>query len=178
MSGRDSLLRGDEVQPDTAAPGDDGSFEAFFESNHARLFGALAVMARNRSEAEEIMQDAFLTVWERWDRVAAMDEPVSYLYRVALNLYRKRLRRAAVVVRKTVRLLPADDAMGGVETRDEAARLLHLLTPREREALVLTAYLGYSGEEAARLMGIRASTVRVLISRARALVRQTAEESP
>ena len=35
-------------------------FEEFFELEHVRLFGALCVMTGNRSEAEEIMQDAFL----------------------------------------------------------------------------------------------------------------------
>ena len=75
------------------------SFEEFFDAERARLFGALSVMTGNRHEAEEIMQDAFLRLWERWERVSAMDEPVGFLYRTAMNLYRKRLRRGAVAVR-------------------------------------------------------------------------------
>ena len=50
------------------------------------------------------MQDAFLTVWERWDRVGGMDDPVGYLYRTAMNLFRKRYRRAMLSVRRTVGL--------------------------------------------------------------------------
>ena len=121
-------------------------------------------MTGNRDEAEEIMQDAFLRLWERWERVSAMVEPVGFLYRTAMNLYRKRLRRAAVAVRKATNLLP-HDALAAVEARDEATRLLRTLTPREREALVLTAYLGYSTEEAGTLLGIKANTVRVLTAR-------------
>ena len=34
----------------------------------------------SRAEAEELAQDAFLKVWERWDRVADMDEPIGYLW--------------------------------------------------------------------------------------------------
>ncbi|MGA9159688.1 MAG: sigma factor [Actinomycetota bacterium] len=86
---------GGELNSDVAVP-----FEEFFELEHARLFGALAIMTGDRSEAEEVMQDAFLKVWERWERVSAMDEPVGFLYRTAMNLYRKRLRRAAVATRK------------------------------------------------------------------------------
>ena len=82
------------------------SFEGFFAAERARLFGALIVMTDNRAEAEEILQDAFLKVWERWERVAGMDEPVGFLYRTAMNLFRKRLRRAGVAVRKAVHLLP------------------------------------------------------------------------
>lgn len=148
------------------------SFEGFFDAQSRRLFGALAVMSGNRAEAEEVMQDAFLNVWERWDRVSGMESPEGYLYRTALNVYRKRLRRTAIAVRKAVHLLPEDDGLGGVETRDEVARLLRGLTAREREAIVLTAYLGYSAVEAGRLLGIRPSTVRALTTRARASLRR------
>ncbi len=154
------------------------SFEAFFDAERKRLFGALSVMTGNRHEAEEIMQDAFLRVWERWERVSAMDEPVGFLYRTAMNLFRKRLRRAGVAMRKATNLLPPDDALAVVETRDQAMRLLRTLTPREREALVLTAYLGYSTEEAGRLLGIKANTVRVLTARARASLKQAEEVRP
>jgi RNA polymerase sigma-70 factor (ECF subfamily) len=153
------------------------SFEAFFAAERARLFGALVVMTDNRAEAEEIFQDAFLRVWERWERVAAMDEPVGFLYRTAMNLFRKRLRRAAVAVRKAVHLLPRGDELAEVEIRDEAVRLLERLTPRERAAIVVTAYLGYSSEEAGELLGIQASTVRVLTNRARASLRGVVEVS-
>jgi RNA polymerase sigma-70 factor (ECF subfamily) len=156
--------------------GSTASFEEFFDAERARLFGALAVMTGNRHEAEEIMQDAFLRLWERWERVSAMDEPVGFLYRTAMNLYRKRLRRAAVAMRKATNLLPTDDALAAVEARDQATRLLRTLTPREREALVLTAYLGYSTEEAGKLLGIKANTVRVLTARARASLKLTVED--
>jgi RNA polymerase sigma-70 factor (ECF subfamily) len=156
--------------------GSAASFEGFFDVERARLFGARSVMTGNRHEAEEIMQDAFLRLWERWERVSAMDEPVGFLYRTAMNLYRKRLRRAAVAMRKATNLLPSDDALAAVEARDQATRLLRTLTPREREALVLTAYLGYSTEEAGRLLGIKANTVRVLTARARASLKLTVED--
>jgi RNA polymerase sigma-70 factor, ECF subfamily len=155
----------------------DPSFEAFFQAERSRLFGALVVMTGNRAEAEEILQDAFLKVWERWERVAGMEEPAGFLYRTAMNLFRKRLRRAAVAVRRSAHFLPREDELAEVETRDEAVRLLQRLTPRERAAIVVTAYLGYSSEEAGELLGIRATTVRVLTNRARAALRGVEEVS-
>jgi DNA-directed RNA polymerase specialized sigma24 family protein len=50
-------------------------FEVFFEQHHERLFRALWLLIRNRHEAEEVMQDAFLRVWERWDRVIGGPTP-------------------------------------------------------------------------------------------------------
>ena len=43
------------------------TFEDFFGTEHARLFGALCFVTGDRDEAEEIMQDAFLRLGERWD---------------------------------------------------------------------------------------------------------------
>jgi DNA-directed RNA polymerase specialized sigma24 family protein len=56
------------------------TFEDFFEAERHRLSGALTLMTANVHEAEELLQDAFLTVWERWDRVREMERPVGYLY--------------------------------------------------------------------------------------------------
>jgi RNA polymerase sigma factor (sigma-70 family) len=168
-----SDAEGGPPRPDGATP----SFEGFFAAERSRLFGALVVMTNNRAEAEEILQDAFLAVWERWERVAVMDEPVGFLYRTAMNLFRKRVRRAAVAVRKAAHLLSQGDELADVELRDEAIRLLARLTPRERAAIVVTAYLGYSSEEAGELLGIKATTVRVLTNRARAALRGVEEVS-
>ena len=153
------------------------AFEDFFAAHRSKLFGALAVLTGNRAEAEEIMQDSFIAVLERWERVATMDDPEAYLYRTALNVFRQRLRRAAVLLRKAVHAIPPDDALSVVELRDEATRALARLTPRERQAIVLTGYLGYSTEEAGRILGIKGATVRVLTTRARATLRSGTGET-
>ena len=70
-------------------------FEDFFGSEHARLFGALCFVTGDRHEAEEIMQDAFLRMWERWDG-RGFDDPSAYLFRTAMNVFRNRYRRSAL----------------------------------------------------------------------------------
>src|SRR6266508_1739414 len=77
-------------------------FESFYEGERHRLFGALCLITGDRYEAEELAQDAFIAVWERWDRVRAMDSPTGYLYRTAMNAFRKRRRRAALALRRVV----------------------------------------------------------------------------
>jgi hypothetical protein len=96
-----------------------------------------------------------------------MESPEGFLYRTALNVYRKRLRRAAIAVRKATTLLPEDDSLGGVETRDEVARLLRGLTQREREAIVVTAYLGYSTKEAGEAAGDQGERARAHVEGSR-----------
>jgi Sigma-70 region 2 len=50
-------------------------FEEFFELESRVLYRRFCVITGNGHEAEEIMQDAFLAIWERWDRVAGLDDP-------------------------------------------------------------------------------------------------------
>jgi len=70
-------------------------FDAFYLEEHERLFKALYFVTGNRQDAEELMQDAFLKLWERWDKIQRISDPAAYLFRVALNGFRMRRRRAA-----------------------------------------------------------------------------------
>jgi RNA polymerase sigma-70 factor (ECF subfamily) len=147
------------------------TFEAFVDTEAARFHGALRLLVRDRAAAEDLMQDAYLKVWERWNHVRTLEDPTGYLYRTAMNLYRKRRRRAAVAIRHAIRPKAPRDRLDEVESRDEVLRALATLSPRQRMSLVLTDLLDYSSEEAARLMGIKATTVRVLASQGRAALR-------
>jgi RNA polymerase sigma-70 factor (ECF subfamily) len=145
------------------------SFEEFYGANFRHVFTALCLVTGNRYEAEEIAQDSFLRVYERWDRIGALDDPIAYLFRVSMNTFRNRYRRAALGVRRTLSLAPAtSDDLAAVETHDEVVRLLRGLNRRRRAAVLLTTILDYSAEEAGRMLGLRASSVRSLTSRARA----------
>jgi RNA polymerase sigma factor (sigma-70 family) len=153
-----------------------GSFEEFFEAQRSPLFGTLTLVTGNRFEAEEIMQDAFLRIWERWDRVSVMAEPAGYLYLTAMNVFRSRYRRAALALRRAAAVAPTEDALATVDDRDVVVRALRELSPGQRAAIVLTAYAGFTSEEAGRALGMRAGTVRTLATRARAAMRERAEE--
>jgi len=153
----------------TPVPADQtGSFEAFFEDHHADLFGALYLITRNRHEAEEIMQDAFPKVLERWERVGSLADPVGYLYRTAMNLFRKRWKRASRVLTRTVGLGPRDEEISQIETRVDVVRAVGSLSPRQRAAIVLTDLLDFDSVEAGRMLGIAPGTARMHASRGRA----------
>lgn len=147
-------------------------FEEFFLDHRVQLFRTLWLIARNRQEAEEIMQEAFVKVWERWGRVSAHPDPAGYLYRTALNEYRRRRRRAAVAIRRVVRPVPKDDEMEAIEQRQVVVAALAVLTPRERAAVVLMDAMGFPSVDAARTLGVRPSTVRVLARRGREKLRE------
>ncbi len=152
------------------------SFEAFFETEARTLFRRLCAVTGNSAEAEEIMQDAFLALWERWDRIGSIQDPTAYLYRTAMNVFRRRSRRAALAVRRALSPAPDPTPFAEIDEQQDVVAALAELTPRQRAALVLTDVMDYSSEEAARALGVKAGTVRGLASRARATLRRQVGE--
>lgn len=152
-------------------------FEDFFESERGRLLRALYLLTGNAQEAEEVLQEAFVAVWERWDRVGAMDDPTGYLYRTALNRHRSGLRRTARAARRTIGQAEGGDLFAQADERDALARALARLSPRRRQAIVLTELLGYGSADAGRAMGIADVTVRRLTQEARERLRRDLEDT-
>lgn len=148
------------------------AFEDFFEAERERLYGALCLVTRNRHEAEELSQDAFLKVWESWDRVSRMEDPTGYLYRTAMNAFRSRYRRAALGLKRRLGSPRIDDGLAAVEERAAIVGALAHLSEKQRAAIVLTDLLGFSSEESGAILGLTPGAVRTLASRARAELRR------
>lgn len=163
MQAEGEVIRLHTEQPD---------FREFFEDQHARLLKTLYFVTGNRSEAADLMQEAFLKLWERWDRIDTIEDPRAYLFRVALNGSKMRARAARRAGRRVVPLGLVRDPFDEVELREDVRRMLLTLSPRQRAALVLLDLYGYGSEEAARIMGIRPSTVRALATQGRAVLRK------
>ena len=98
------------------------------EEEHERLFKALYFVTGNRHDAEELMQDAFLKLWERWDAIHRIDDPTAYLFRIALNGFRTRRRRVAMALRKATPIPEGRDAFLDADMRADVRRLLLRLT--------------------------------------------------
>src|SRR4029077_21290880 len=75
---------GEVVRLPTTEPAS-SDFRTFFEDEHRGLLKALYFVTGDRAEAADVMQDAFLKLWERWDRIDSIDDPRAYLFRLALN---------------------------------------------------------------------------------------------
>ena len=152
------------------------AFEDFFRDQHGGLFAALCLATGSREEADELAQESFVRVLEHWNRVAEMDDPKGYLFRTAMNQFRKRCRRASLLQRLPVPTRGRDDAFAVIDERDALVRALRELSPRQRAAVVLTAIFDLPSQEAGRMLGISDSTVRVLAANARAELRPIVEE--
>jgi RNA polymerase sigma factor (sigma-70 family) len=147
-------------------------FEGFFQAEYGRLFQALFLLTGDRHEADDLAQEALMRAFERWDRVGSMESPAGYVYRTALNLHRSRLRGLAVRARRVFASIPAGDESESVATKDVVRRALAAIPGAQREALILTEWLGLDSAEAGRVLGIDASSVRGRVHRGRDSLRR------
>jgi DNA-directed RNA polymerase specialized sigma24 family protein len=132
------------------------SFEAFFAEAEPRLRVAAAA-AFGSDVGPDAAAEALAYGWEHWDRLAAMENPAGYLYRVARSKAR-RLRTRPVVLPPV-----AVDAAPWVEPGLPAA--LASLSERQRVAILLVHSLGWTQSEVAGLLGISQGAVRTHLER-------------
>lgn len=155
------------------AGGDAGAFERL-AARHMRRAVALAQrMTGNPSDADEIVQDAFLRVWQhaaRWDGARAAF--TTWLYRIVVNLAIDRGRRPGWEPLDDAGELPdgAPDAVARIAERQTAAlvnRALDALPDRQRAAVVLFHQEGLSLRQAAEILGMTETAFASLLARAR-----------
>jgi RNA polymerase sigma-70 factor (ECF subfamily) len=151
-------------------------FEDFFRAEHERLFQALYLLCGDRHEADDIAQESLLRAYERWDRVVSMESPQGYVYRTAFNLHRSHLRKLSVRTRRVFAQVADDDPSGSVALGQDVHRALADLPRGQREALILVEWLGLTSDEAGRVLGIDASSVRGRLHRGRDSLRRSLED--
>jgi RNA polymerase sigma factor (sigma-70 family) len=161
----------DAVDEAGTAVSEPEDFGDFFAATYEPVLRALFLVTGNVPEAEDVAQEAFVRMYERWDSVRRRPNPSGYAYRTALNVYRSRLRRLRVAARRLIRPI-APDPLAASEDRDELRRALEKIPRGQREALILVEWLGMRDEEAGEVLGVAPVTIRVRISRARHALRE------
>ncbi len=148
---------------------------------HALSLARLALLILGDSAAaQDVVQDAFIGLYRRWDKLANVGAAPAYLRTSVLNGCRTVLRqRSRVPFQSAAELLDSAEAVL-IHTEEQRAVLaaVRRLPARQREALVLRYYLDMTEEQAARAMGVSRGTVKSATSRAVAAVgRMLKEES-
>ena len=132
------------------------------------LYRAALALLGDVQEAEDAVQDAFVRYLERQPAFESDAHAGHWLMKVALNGCKSRLRRK--LRRPTVELLDIYPAPDG-DSRELVEAVL-ALPPKQRAAVHLHYYEGYTTDEIARMLGQRPGTVRSHLSRAREALRE------
>lgn len=150
-------------------------FDEVFDNEYPRLVRALAV-ADDAAHAEDAVQEAFITAERRWSHVSALDDPVGWVRRVAVNRLandrRDRRRRAEILAGIRLPDLATLDALDL-----DLLAAIRALPPRQRLSLCLHHLGGYTVAELAVMLDVAAGTVKSNLHDARAALRRTLEVS-
>lgn len=162
--------------------GDGRAFARLVERHYGWAIGFTDRMLGARDEAEDVVQTAFLRVWQgaaRWQPQARFS---TWLYRVLYNLCMDRFRARTAAAGEPLDSDRADtsaDEAPGIDERlsgmQQAARVraaLAALPARQRAAVVLCHYEERSQAEAAALLGVSEGALESLLSRGRATLRK------
>jgi RNA polymerase sigma-70 factor (ECF subfamily) len=143
------------------------------------LYRVALSLLHNAAEAEDVVQDAFVRVLEREGDLAGITEIRPWLVRIAWNLALDRIRKrrpdqmedlfAASLVSSEV---PADHALAEAQQIAAVMRAIKKLPRLEQQALLLSAMDELSTAEIAVILGKTESSIRSLLFRARAHLRE------
>ena len=137
-------------------------FEAWYLREHPKVVAALTWVAGDPHVAADATDEAFARAYANWHRVARMHSPGGWVYRVALNVVRRRMRRAAFEQRT---LEPPSEVAQVVDR--EIWSVVQQLPERQRVAVVLRDLLDLPEQEVATAMGIPRGTVASALAAAR-----------
>ena len=155
------------------------SLHDLYLAHRLSLVRLASLLLHDLGDAEEVVQDAFVAAYKRWDRVREPERALAYLRSAVLNGARSRLRHRGVVARWTLpsagRAPAVEDAVVVDEQRERIIVALQTLPTRQRECLVLRYYLELSESEIAATLGISAGSVKTHSHRALATLAQRLE---
>ncbi len=170
--------------------GDDAAYAELLRSYGGRLLATARRILANDEDAQDAVQDAFLSAFRAIDRFDGKSKLYTWLHRIATNAALMKLRsKKRSPERPIEELLPtyledghqtrssqdwretADVAVERQETREMVRRLIDQLPENYRTVLVLRDIEELGTEEAAQLLGVNAGVVKTRLHRARQALR-------
>lgn len=152
-----------------------------FDEQADRLVGLACLLLRDRADAEDVVQEAFLRLQRHASSIVDEGREVAYLRSIVLNLARSRLRRRRLAGWVLPKRVGASGPEEVVELRDEQRRVvlaLRRLSARQRECLVLRYYEDLGDQAIADTLGLSITSVRTHLRRATAALKKSMGSQP
>lgn len=151
--------------PSMIVTGDTVTFETLYAAQYAPMVRLAHTLVDTRPRAEEVVQDAFAAVYERYDR---LEHPDAYLRVCVLNNCRRVLRRRKLRRERPEPIAADDGELGFNHVVDAIRRLPH----RQRSMVVLRYDLQLTDAEIAETLDVPIGTVKSTLFRALTALRQ------
>lgn len=164
---------------------DEASFRRLYGAHAPALFGLAVRLCGSRSEAEELVQEAWVRAVERHSRFDGRSAYGTWLAGILINCHREALRRRGRLSSAgddasldRPKVTPFPRSPGVRYHRVDVERALSRLADRYREVVVLHDLYGYTHREIGRLLVIDEGTSKSQLFRGRARLREILESSP
>lgn len=166
----DALLR-------AIGTGDEEALEALYSSVRIPVFAYALSILQNREDAEDVLHDSFLKIWEAAPRYRSEGKPRAWILTITKNLCRMKLRERAKTAQTPVEemawSLPSEEL--SLEERTVLRVCLEQLPEDDRQVLLLHAVAGLRHREIAALIEKPLSTVLSKYNRAIRKIRKILE---
>lgn len=155
------------------------AFDSLFEVYSQKLFGFALKYFKNESDAEELVQEVFVKVWENRQTLKSELSFKSYLFTIALNQIRKHFNKKATSLRYLESLQNDPEFMENLTIQEDDYELtlrqinliIEQMPPRRREIFTKSKMEGKSSKEIATELNISAGTVDNQVSEALRFIR-------
>jgi len=141
----------------------DLDYTDFVSARWSSLYRFSYLLAGSHAAADDLLQNALLRVYLKWDKVTRADVPESYVHRMLVNEHvsqgRRAWRRRELATDEPPELATGSHEVGAVDQTD-LWRLVHSLPPRQRAVIVLRYYEDLSEAEIARVLDCSQGTVK------------------
>ncbi len=181
----------DELLMKELREGSPEALETLFERFHGKVYGLAISILKNESDAEEAVQDVFLTVFRKAHTFKGNSALYSWIYRICVNACLMRLRGKRrqetvsieefmpVFTEDGMHARPVEDWSKEVERKmldkelgDVIRRFTEDLSEKYRVVFVLSDVEGLSNEETAQILGLTVPAVKSRLHRARLYLRE------
>lgn len=140
--------------------GDSEAFRSLYLATSSMVFGYALSILKNRADAEDVMHDAYIRIYQSAATYKPMGKPLAWILTIVRNLCYNTIhsRRPAVDVEEH-EMIALPDKMQGSLDRLMLERALELLDLQERQIVVLHALTGMKHREIAELLEMPLGTV-------------------
>lgn len=157
---------------------DAAGFKKMFLPYHRKLYGVALRLLGNEDDARDVLQDAYLKLWDKRDTLGVIDNPEAFCMKLIHNMCIDLLRSAYYMrERQRVELtdgfsLAAPDNTAARDSVQLVKTIIARLPVQQQKVVHLRDVVGYSYKEIEQLTGLSEVNIRVLLSRARKKIRE------
>lgn len=158
--------------------GDAAAFSEYVKQRARYYYNVAYRVALNRQAAEDAVQNAFVTLWEKRKELKKDGNINAWLYRVVVNKAIDDKRRIKFVELDERHPDSNDEEEGHIKNQEAVTvqKSLEALPPRQRAAIMMVYFDEIPQKEAAENMGIGLKAFESLLSRAKVILKEKLNE--